>query len=340
MSGKERTADDWEWSRRVMTDPELSPTERNVAFVLQAHARKGDRRAWPSVTTLMLLTGLSDRSVQKSLKHLVKVGWLSVDEKPGKTSDYALLFDRRFQDVPSFDERRAEVRERAKNLRTSPPKNVRGEAEQGGEDISGEVRRNVGGGPKNVRGTPEEFSDEPLQVTPPSNPSNEPNSLASLESADKGKPKPAKQSRGCRIPEDWQPSSDGIQILLGKGFSEADVEDEAANFRDHWLAESGQKGIKRDWQATWRKWCRSDYCRPKGDQRNGTTTDGFLAALGKRAGPAPNGFLAGLDRVVPGNGSSSLVKVGQELVAEAREQDRRRREQGPVIDAFFQEDPE
>lgn len=31
------------------------------------------------------------------------------------------------------------------------------------------------------------------------------------------------------------------------------------NFYDYWLAQPGQKGVKLDWLATWRNWCRNDY---------------------------------------------------------------------------------
>ncbi len=31
---------------------------------------------------------------------------------------------------------------------------------------------------------------------------------------------------------------------------------EFAKFRDYWIAVPGQKGVKLDWFATWRNWCR------------------------------------------------------------------------------------
>lgn len=32
----------------------------------------------------------------------------------------------------------------------------------------------------------------------------------------------------------------------------------AEKFRDHWLSASGQKGVKLDWEATWRNWVRNE----------------------------------------------------------------------------------
>jgi hypothetical protein len=32
---------------------------------------------------------------------------------------------------------------------------------------------------------------------------------------------------------------------------------EFEKFRDYWIAQPGQKGVKLDWDATWRNWCRN-----------------------------------------------------------------------------------
>lgn len=29
-------------------------------------------------------------------------------------------------------------------------------------------------------------------------------------------------------------------------------------FRDYWKAQPGQRGVKADWFATWRNWCRNE----------------------------------------------------------------------------------
>lgn len=50
----------------------------------------------------------------------------------------------------------------------------------------------------------------------------------------------------------------------------------AATFRDHWVAQSGKAGVKSDWEATWRNWCRS--------------------AITQRAYPAPRGAVATASR--------------------------------------------
>jgi uncharacterized protein YdaU (DUF1376 family) len=53
-------------------------------------------------------------------------------------------------------------------------------------------------------------------------------------------------TRGTRLPQDWKPK-------IEDGFDEIEL----AKFRDYWIAVAGQKGVKRDWDATWRNWLRN-----------------------------------------------------------------------------------
>lgn len=63
--------------------------------------------------------------------------------------------------------------------------------------------------------------------------------------------------RGSRIPADF-PGQREIDDVLGKvdGLDRPRAEREAPKFRDYWLAQPGQRGVKLDWLATWRNWCR------------------------------------------------------------------------------------
>jgi uncharacterized protein YdaU (DUF1376 family) len=69
-------------------------------------------------------------------------------------------------------------------------------------------------------------------------------------------PKTHKNKLGSRLAQDW--------VLLKtwgewaqKERPDIDVRKVAEQFKDHWIAQSGQKGVKLDWQATWRNWVRS-----------------------------------------------------------------------------------
>ena len=65
-----------------------------------------------------------------------------------------------------------------------------------------------------------------------------------------------KQQRGSRLAQDW---------VLNKSMGDwatqerpdLDVRQVAEQFKDYWVAQAGQKGVKLDWDATWRNWVRN-----------------------------------------------------------------------------------
>jgi hypothetical protein len=63
-----------------------------------------------------------------------------------------------------------------------------------------------------------------------------------------------KAPRGTRLPADWSPTDEQRKFASGLGLDPALV---AAKFRDHWVAQPGQKGVKLDWAATYRNACRN-----------------------------------------------------------------------------------
>jgi len=72
-------------------------------------------------------------------------------------------------------------------------------------------------------------------------------------------PREKKTSRGARLPDDWRlPMPWGEWAMRDCGFVREQVERMAATFADHWHAVPGQKGLKLDWLATWRNWCRRE----------------------------------------------------------------------------------
>lgn len=86
------------------------------------------------------------------------------------------------------------------------------------------------------------------------------------------------RARGQRIPASWHPTH--VEGL------DADTEliaREAAKFRDYWLAQPGAKGVKLDWDATWRNWMRRATERKPGYGQRGqhqpSATDIAMARL-------------------------------------------------------------
>lgn len=69
--------------------------------------------------------------------------------------------------------------------------------------------------------------------------------------------KKEKSARGTRLPENWQPSDKNLLDARQLGLSEAEINFEADKFRDYWVPMPGQRGVKLDWDGTWRNWCRN-----------------------------------------------------------------------------------
>lgn len=59
-------------------------------------------------------------------------------------------------------------------------------------------------------------------------------------------------ARGARLPNDFFAD---FEFARNQGVR--DPENEFEKFRDHWHSQPGQKGVKLDWPATWRNWCRN-----------------------------------------------------------------------------------
>lgn len=66
------------------------------------------------------------------------------------------------------------------------------------------------------------------------------------------------RTRGERLSLDWQLPEDW-RMWARTNFpasTDAQVFDQADQFRDYWIAKPGAQACKLDWEATWRNWCR------------------------------------------------------------------------------------
>ena len=70
-------------------------------------------------------------------------------------------------------------------------------------------------------------------------------------------------TRGSRLPADWKPNDDLVAWSKAER-SDLDLRKVFAEFKDYWLSVAGSKGVKLDWDATWRNWVRKQTVAKQG----------------------------------------------------------------------------
>jgi hypothetical protein len=97
-----------------------------------------------------------------------------------------------------------------------------------------------------------------------------------------------KTQRGTRLPTDFVLSDEWVSFCR-QHRPELDPRETFEGFRDYWIAQPGQKGVKTDWTATWRNWVRRQQAAKK------TASEARLAQMAAltrglatpKAAPAP-----------------------------------------------------
>lgn len=115
-------------------------------------------------------------------------------------------------------------------------------------------------------------------------------------------PTKTKSSRGTRIPWDWTASSADRAYAVSIGLSVEEIRGIEEDFFDFWKAKAGAGGVKLDWAATWRTWCRRQVRggpRGSGNSSGGTSgaaPRGRGAERDARIGSMLEGAMGALDR--------------------------------------------
>lgn len=93
-------------------------------------------------------------------------------------------------------------------------------------------------------------------------------------------------TRGTRLPADWMPTDEAMGWARQEGHP--DPKRATERFRDYWAGISGNRGVKRDWLATWRNWIRKDIDDGNrnygGSRKTASTSDRRAAIHGALAG--------------------------------------------------------
>lgn len=111
------------------------------------------------------------------------------------------------------------------------------------------------------------FGEAP-KPQPPQREGDGPSSSSSLKEKERCETAPTARPRGTRLPTGWAPSDDLLHWTRTEKPG-IDPLQTLEKFRDHWAAQPGQKGVKTDWDATWRNWVRNEIPRAGGLPANG-----------------------------------------------------------------------
>ena len=84
-------------------------------------------------------------------------------------------------------------------------------------------------------------------------------------------------TRGTRLPQSFSVTEEHRTFAREIG---VDADREFATFQDYWIAQPGQKGVKADWNATFRNWLR----RSTETNRNGHGGRNGKPSIGEIAG--------------------------------------------------------
>ncbi|WP_287337471.1 DUF1376 domain-containing protein [Mesorhizobium sp.] len=90
---------------------------------------------------------------------------------------------------------------------------------------------------------------------------------------EKEEPNGSSKKRGSRISPDWKLSAEWSEWAVSNGLSASDADREAQKFHDWYISAAGARGVRADWQATWRNWVRKAVHDRSGN-RKGIQRDG------------------------------------------------------------------
>lgn len=190
---------------------------------------------FPSMATIAKRLRLTESQARRVVHGLIREGWVKVvgnetGGAPGSTRQYRIALEK---------------------LAQTPCTYARGTGSASATPT----------GSTDARGTPSMDARDPLHpcADTPSAHASQSISDPSLSKRE-GKAPPLKRSpgsaRGTRLdaatlPDKWRefcqaerPDLDPVKVFDA--------------FRDHWVAQPGQKGVKADWLATWRNWVRRE----------------------------------------------------------------------------------
>ena len=238
-------------------DVDVPPREKLMLILIASHAND-EGECFPSQTTLAYRSGLSRRTVLRSLAELEERGVIT--RRKRRRPDGS-----RSSDTIRLNVHGAPVRPplAGGNLTdgarvTFPPQGD--SVSPGGDSLTRH------GDSVSPHGDNDDTARCPVVTAEPViEPISEPVRESSAADAAAQQPGPsASTARGTRLPDGWMPKPETIQQMRDE-CPNVNLEAEHRRFTDYWADQPGAKGRKVRWDSTWRNWIR----RANEDTRRG-----------------------------------------------------------------------
>ena len=238
-------------------DVDVPPREKLMLILIASHAND-EGECFPSQTTLAYRSGLSRRTVLRSLAELEERG----------------VITRRQRRRPDGSRSSDTIRLNVHGAPVRPPL-AGGNLTDGARVTFPPHGDNVSPGSDNLtrhgdsvspHGDNDDAARCPVVTAEPViEPIREPVRESSAADAAAQQPGPsASTARGVRLPDGWMPKPETIQQMRDECPS-VNLEAEHRRFMDYWTDQPGAKGRKVRWDSTWRNWIR----RANEDTRRG-----------------------------------------------------------------------
>ncbi|MBK8160860.1 MAG: helix-turn-helix domain-containing protein [Rhodospirillaceae bacterium] len=240
-------------------DRSISAEAFRVLAALGTYADAGGV-CFPSVSTIAARLGLSRRQIQRHLRAIEAAGYL-ITETRKRTDGMGGFGSNVYRVFTEGD---------ASSDDAMLPENT---PSDDGHGVTGrQAMRHPTAGMASSEGTIIASSGDALMY-----PLKEPTTKAPKVKGVASAPPTDKATRGSRLPDDWTPGEVGAAFARELGLDPNRV---FASFRDFWLGAAGAKGVKADWPATWRNWCRKEAeRRPGGAQGRPDRSSVLIAAV-------------------------------------------------------------
>lgn len=157
-------------------------------------------------------------------------------------------------------------------------------------------------------------SSEPTGVEAPSVPKKTETSPQMEDGGGRKKkeePTGSSKKRGTRLRPDFEPD---VEAGINAGLSRAEALAEIPQFFDHFASAPESKGVRLDWQATWRMWCRNaakwrDERNVRRDSRPVSGVDAIGSAIAERR--ARKSAVGGRQALPPGDSRADDGTTGE-----------------------------